>query len=422
MKALVVERKITKFVAARLASAFGAGRGAGLGPLRLGEVETPRDLGPNWFGVTPVLSGICGSDLATVDGRSSHYFEDIVSFPFVLGHEMVGRLTTDAIAADGSPLAKGDRVVVQPVLGCAARGLTLCDACEQGEVGRCQHLSHGHLRPGLQTGFCADTGGGWSDGPIQVHASQLFAVPDELSDDDAVTVEPMACALHAALSCHITASDTVAVIGAGTLGLGVIGAIKFLSDSGRMEKPKHLVVGARYAIQRAYATALGADEVVNAGHLSRAVRLSTRSLVVGPSTGSTGQLTGGASIVIDCVGSDASLSEALEIAAPGGRIVVVGMPGKVSVDLAPLWHREVAMVGAYAYGMEEIQGQRVRTFDLALEMAAELKTGRLVSAHYPLERFEEALAHAGAAGPRGAIKIVFDSGSKRASDSKGGPR
>ena len=415
MKALLVERKLTKFVAARIASSFGSGRGAGVGPVRLADVDAPRSLGQDWYPVTPLLSGICGSDLATVDGRSSHYFEDIVSFPFVLGHEIVGLLAADAVAADGTKLSKGTRVVLQPVLGCAARNLPLCDACAQGHVGRCQHLSHGHLRPGLQTGFCADTGGGWSEGPLFAHQSQIFAVPDALSDEDAVTIEPMACAVHAALSAGVTESDTVAVLGAGTLGLGVVAALRYLSETNAMARPQRLIVGARYAFQRAMATAFGADDVVPSEQLARAVRARTRSGVVGPSSGQTGQLVGGADIVIDCVGSEQSLREALSIAAPGGRIVVVGMPGKVSLDLAPLWHREVSMVGAYAYGMEQLSTGPVRTFDLAIQFVGAARTGRLVSAHYPLDRFEEALAHAGTAGPRGAIKIVFDSGPRRTS-------
>jgi threonine dehydrogenase-like Zn-dependent dehydrogenase len=415
MKALIVERKLTKFVAARLASAFGSGRGAGLGPLRLSDVEAPKVAQDGWSTLRPILSGICGSDLATVDGRSSAYFEDIVSFPFVLGHEMVGTLLAEATAADGSTLAKGQRVVVQPVLGCAARDLELCDACTVGEVGRCQHLGEGHLHAGLQTGFCADTGGGWSEGPVAVHSSQLYAVPDALSDDDAVTIEPMACALHAALRGQLRGTDSVAVIGAGTLGLGVIAAISFLASSGRTPRPKHLLVGARYPVQRRFATELGADEVVSPEQLSRAVRAATRSMVTGPPSGRSGQLTGGADVVFDCVGSTESLTEALALATPGGRIVVVGMPGKVGVDLAALWHREVALVGAYAYGAEELPEGRVATFELAIEMVGQLSTGRLVSAHYPLDRFEEALAHAGAAGRRGAVKIVFDSGPRRAS-------
>jgi NADPH:quinone reductase-like Zn-dependent oxidoreductase len=88
----------------------------------------------------------------------------------------------------------------------------------------------------------------------------------------------------------------------------------------------------------------------------------------------------------------------------------VGMPGKVSVDLAPLWHRELTLVGAYAYGMESPPGapEPHRTFELAITLVASAQLGSLVSAAYPLERYEEAIAHAGAAGRRGAVKVVFD--------------
>ena len=414
MRALRIERKLTRFAAARLASAFGAGRGAQVGPLRLVEVAPPDAPAHDWFAVAPVLSGICGSDLASVDGRSSLYFEDIVSFPFILGHEIVGTMACDGTAADGSAVATGQRVVIQPVLGCAARGLELCDACRSGDVGRCGCLSHGHLTPGLQTGFCRDTGGGWSDGHLVAHASQIFPIPDTLSDEDAVTVEPMACAIHAALRAKAGADDTVAIIGAGTLGLGVLAALRFLADTDRTQRPSQVLIGARYPIQRQMATQLGADHVVDPRHLDRAVRSVTASLIVGRPTGRSGVLSGGADVTIDCVGSAESIAEALRITRPGGRVVLVGMPAKASLDLAPLWHREIELVGAYAYGTETVDSESEVTFALAIEMAGALQTGQLVSAAYSLDRFEEALAHAGAAGPRGAIKIVFDVRPKRA--------
>ena len=420
MKALIIERKVSRFAAARLVSSFGSGRGAALGPLRLFDTPAPKDLGPGWFSVTPVLAGICGSDLATVDGRSSHYFEHLVSFPFVPGHEVLGVMNEAGFDAFGDPLLEGDRVVLQPVLGCAARGIQLCDACREGDVGRCQFLNVGHIRAGLQTGYCADTGGGWSEGPLRAHQSQLYKVPDALSDDDAVTIEPMACALHGALRAHHSGYSTVAVLGAGTLGLGVVAAFAFLAATGRSPRPSRLIVGARYPSQRAVAKHLGADEAVPTDQLARSVRMATRSMISGKSNGKMGPLTGGADIVIDCVGSAESLKESLEIVAPGGRIVMIGMPGKVNVDLAGLWQREVEIVGAYAYGVEHLDGVTVPTFSLAMEMVAHHHTGTLVSAHYPIDRFEEALAHAGAAGPRGAVKIVFDLGRKKATEKKEG--
>jgi GAF domain-containing protein len=86
----------------------------------------------------------------------------------------------------------------------------------------------------------------------------------------------------------------------------------------------------------------------------------------------------------------------------------MGMPGKVSLDLASLWHREVSLAGAYAYGTERSGGSVRRTFDIAMEVVAAARLGQLVTARYPIERFEEAVAHAGAAGRRGAVKIVFE--------------
>ena len=172
---LLFERSLPRFAAARVVSSFGSGRGAGVGPLRLVERDAPDVPAEGWAHVDPVLSGICGSDLATLDGRSSRYFEGIVSFPFVPGHEVVGTLADDAAGADGVPLAAGTRVVLQPVLGCAARGIKPpCPACQAGKVGNCGYLAFGHIRPGLQTGFCADTGGGWSStGPRRARQPAL---------------------------------------------------------------------------------------------------------------------------------------------------------------------------------------------------------------------------------------------------------
>lgn len=410
MTTLRMERSVPRFAAARLASSLGSGRGAGLGPLRLTDDQPPALPGAGWTRVDPLLSGICGSDLATVDGRSSRTFEPLVSFPFVPGHEIVGTLASPGHSAEGAELPAGTRVVIEPVLGCVARGIApLCASCAAGRTGRCEHTTLGHLLPGLQTGYCADTGGGWSTAGVVAHASQIHAVPQTLDDRDAVTVEPAACALHAACAAQLEGGEQVAVIGAGSVGLLVVAALRHLHGAGR-PGPGSLVVGARYPHQRAWALELGADVAVPAQHLPRVVRRTTRSLALGDAGAGAMQLTGGADTVVDCVGSPASLTTALDLVRPGGRVVMTGMPGRMTVDLAPLWRREVQLVGAYAYGTEVLgtQQQPVRTFQLALEMAGAVRTGRLVSAVYPLERFEEALAHAGSAGRRSAVKVAFD--------------
>lgn len=394
MKALVVERDLARFGAARLASGLGAGPGIRQGPLRLRDDVDPPDLpSPEWVRLATRLSGICGSDLATVQGRSSRWFEPIVSFPFVPGHEVV---------ADDPD---GRRVVVEPVLGCVARGVTpVCPACAEGRLGNCGLLDHGTCDAGLQTGYCCDTGGGWSE-QFVAHPSQLHLVPDELDDRDAVLVEPAACAIHGALRAGVEPDETAAVVGAGTLGAVAVAALA------RWTPPRHLLVAARHPHQREVVRDLAGSrvpvDVCAPDALDRTVRRHTQSQAIGVPGAPYGRLTGGADVTIDCVGSAESISQTLAVTRPGGRVILVGMPGVETLDLTPLWQREISVVGAYAYGTETVGGQRVRTFDLAFELVAASRLGRLVSATYPLERHRDALDHADTAGRRGATKIAF---------------
>lgn len=400
MKALIVERALHRFAAARLGAAVGGtGASLGLGPLRLVDTDAPALPGATWHRIRPRLAGICGSDLHTVDGQSSRYFEAIVSFPFVLGHEIV------ADVLDG-PLA-GRRAVVEPVLGCAVRGIDPpCRACAEGRKGACERIAFGEIAPGLQTGFCVDTGGGWSE-ELVAHESQLHAVPEDMSDEDAVLIEPTACALHAVIAADVVPGETVVVLGAGTIGLAAIAAARAHT------LPAALIAVAKHPVQREFAAALGADAIVKPSELARAVRRATGTLALEDRSGHIARLAGGADVVLDCVGTSSSLSEALSVVRPGGRVVLAGMPATVKVDLAPLWQREITLLGAYAYGREPLgtdaDGDPGRsTFALAMELVTRASLGRLVSARYALEHFEEALRHAGGAGRRGAVKIVFD--------------
>jgi threonine dehydrogenase-like Zn-dependent dehydrogenase len=388
MKALQVERSVVRFVAARATSGWRAGSGSRTGPLRLVDIDPPSPIGADWQVVRPRLSGICGSDLATIEGRSSRWFEPIVSFPFVPGHEVVGD------AADGR------RVVVEPVLHCHIRGIEPpCPACAAGRTNHCERLVGGHLQPGLQTGFCADTGGGWSLALV-AHPRQLHEVPDEWSDEAAVLIEPTACAVHGALSAPAEAGrdeSLAVVIGAGTLGLATIAALRRL----RPDFTSLLAV-AKHPEQRRLAIELGSTTVVEPRELRRGVRRATRSWIL-----DNGQLTAGAPVVFDCVGTAGSIADALAVTAPGGTIVLLGMPGHVGVDLTGLWQREVRLMGAYAYGAEPAAGGR-HSFDLAMEVVDASGLERLVSATYPLDRFAEAIQHAATAGRRGAVKVAFD--------------
>jgi threonine dehydrogenase-like Zn-dependent dehydrogenase len=394
VKALKVSRKPTKFIAARLASALSTATAARLGPLDLVTEEAPLlPDAPGWHRLKPRLAGICGSDLALVEGHASTYFDDWVSFPFVPGHEVVA--DTD----------DGRRVVLEPVLGHAARGIDLpFEGAAPGDGDDYGHLVGGHLKPGIQTGFCSSTGGGWSSDFI-AHESQLHEIPDVMTDEMAVVVEPAAGGIHAALACwpavraarERSEQPVVAVLGAGTMGLCAIAGLREYLPEVR------IIVGARYPHQQALARSLGADSAVSPDELARAVRREVGCHVVGD------YLSGGAHATIDAVGNSQSIAASLRFTRPRGRIVLLGMPAQVSVDLTGLWHRETVIAGAYTYGTETLpDGSRRRTFDLAIDMAQSRKLDRLVSATYGLESYSDALAHAANSGRRGAVKIAFD--------------
>ena len=292
VKALQFSRSEARYVAAAVASRIRPGSAAARSPLTLVETE-PKELpGAGWHRIRTSLAGICGSDLATVEGRSARYFDPWVSFPFVLGHEVVGLDENDR------------RVVIEPVLGHRARGFDPpWDGAAPGDGNDYRHLVCGHLDAGIQIGYCASTGGGWSS-EFVAHESQIRAVPDALSDEQAVMIEPTAVGVHGALRAKVANGDSVAVIGAGTMGLVTIAALRQFTGAG------DILVGAKYPEQKALARSLGATIVVDPGELTRAVRRASSSFAIGD------DLSGGADVTIDAVGSAATIDQAIGITRP----------------------------------------------------------------------------------------------------------
>lgn len=389
MKALQIRRSASKFGMARIASAVAPATAARIGPLEYRTVDDPECPGEGWQRVHTRLAGICGSDLSLVEGHASLYFEDYVSFPFVPGHEVVGELDD------------GTRVVIEPVLGHEARGFRPpFDGAAPGDGDDYAHLVTGHLEPGIQTGFCCSTGGGWAPW-FWAHESQLHRLDDDVPDERAVLIEPIAGGVHAALlawpAVERVTDPIVAVLGAGTMGLAAIAGLR------RYVPGVRIVVGARYPHQMALAKAIGADVVVRGSDLAKAVRREAGCHMIGDT------LSSGADVTIDAVGSSDSIADCLRITRPRGRVVLLGMPAEVKLDLTGLWHRETELKGAYTYGTEQMpDGTTARTFDLAIDTANHYEAERLLSATYRLDDHVDAIAHAAAAGRLGAIKIAFD--------------
>ncbi len=401
MLALEMFRSLPRHVAAKAVGGRIPGVLSGpVAPLRLVTLDEPVVNQPGWARLQTRLSGICGSDLGALSGRTSLYFSALVSLPLVPGHEAVAELLDDC-----EDLPAGTRVVIDPILQCAARGVEPCDACRAGQTNRCDRITVGHIRPGLQTGFCADTGGGWGE-QFAAHRSQLRVVPDELSDEQAVLIEPIACAVHTALRAQVRRGDHVLVSGAGSVGLFTTLAMRRLTDAGQ------ITVVAKHAQQRELARLLGATDVVAPGEVLRGVRRSTRAFHVKPQFHRS-YLLGGVDVAVDAVGSRDSLETALHSTKAGGRVVLSGMPG--GADLSAAWFRELEVVGSYASAAKEPRADGRGAFDIATELAGDTVMHGIAAAvvSYPLHRWREALDHAHSAGRLGTVKVAFDPRSNR---------
>jgi threonine dehydrogenase-like Zn-dependent dehydrogenase len=375
--------------------------------LRLRDVEPPRLPNARWARVRPVLSGVCGSDLASIAAEGSPFFAPLTSFPFTFGHEVVG--IVEEIGPDVRAVNVGDRVVVEPALHCGVRGIDPpCAACGAGQYGNCVNVTKGDVSAGVQTGYCRDTGGGWS-GSLVAHEVQLHKVPDRMPDDAAVMVEPFSCALHGVLRAlgtqySVLSTQTALVLGCGTMGLLTVAALR------AVEAPCRIVALAKHPHQQELARQLGAHEILPAGRgqddaLSRRTGATIHQAEIGRPT-----VLGGFDLVFDCVGSPRSLDDALRFTRARGRTILVGMPAiPKTVDWTTIWFKELNVMGVYAYGVEEFRSERVRTFELALRFLHNGTVGLrpLVTHRFALTDYKRAIATALATGPSRSVKTVF---------------
>ncbi len=373
-----------------------------LSNLRYREAPEPPLPDENWARIKVRYGGICASDMDTILLHNSPALSAFVSFPFTLGHENMG-----AIAELGSQVKgfrEGERVVVDPTLGCQVRGfIDLCPACQRGDTGLCERFTEGEIAPGLLTGLCPDTGGSWSP-YLVAHASQLFRVPPEVNDENGLMVEPFSVALHAVLGNYPQDEETVLIIGAGVIGICVVAALRSLGSKARV------IVLAKHPFQEEVIKRYGADKVIHLRRdyyqeLAPLLGATLRRPLLGKPV-----VIGGADIVYDCVGSGTSLDDGLRFTRSVGKMVLVGTAGiPKGVDWTPIWLNEIDVRGSYIYGTESYGGERIRTFQLALNLMAEGKAdlASLVTHRFQLADYKRALAAVANKGKSKVVKAVF---------------
>ena len=284
------------------------------------------------------------------------------------------------------------------------RGLPPCRSCQGGEPGLCTQTAEGNLAPGMLIGFCRDLPGGWSEELI-AHRSQVCAVPDALSDETAVLVEPFSVAVHAVLKAPPDPDSRVLIVGSGSIGLLVLAALRLLGHG------SHVTVLARHPVQEAMAQKLGADLVLRGTAAGDAAVQVTGAKKYRPIKGKP-VYTGGFDWVFDCVGSARSVDESLRVAGPHGRVVLVGCAGELPhLDLSFVWARELQITGCYVYGKEATVEGAPHTFDVVMGLLAKRPDhplSEIVTHQIPLAGWREAMSVSLQRGQHGAIKVVLD--------------
>lgn len=355
-------------------------------PLSLVEVPPPALPDDAWVRLRPRLSGICGSDLALLGLKVSMFVAPYQDLPGTLGHEIV------------ADIEDGGRVVVDTVLGCEARGVDPCPSCRRFQPQVCRRFGEGM---GWLIGFAASVGGGWSE-ELVAPRRNVFPVPEDVSDESAVLLEPAACMLHAALLRPVR--PPVLIVGAGPMGLLGIAVLRALHPG------LEVVALAKHEHQARAAEGAGAVAVEVGGrgeHFEELAALAGARLS-GPSREHP-TVRGGFPTVFECVGSPEAIDLSFRMAEERGTVILAGVSGYAEgLDLAPTWAKELEVVGSFVYGYEVAEGRTVRTLEYLIQLLAEgrLRIGDWVTHVFPLEEYREALEVARSKAS-GALRVAF---------------
>lgn len=313
--------------------------------LEIQERPAP-ECGPNDVVVRVKACAICGSDVHGFDGSSGRRIP-----PIIMGHEAAGEVAETGKAVTRFKL--GDRVTFNSTIYCRR-----CPFCRAGQVNLCDNRvvlgvsCEDYRREGAFAEY------------IAVPEHIIYPIPDELSFEHASLVEPVSVALHAVSRASIRLNASAVVIGAGTIGLLAIQALR-LSGCGRVVAVDINDGRLRLAQQ------LGATHTMDAAH-EPAVEVLL-SITEGK----------GADIVLEAVGADDTVGTSIACVRKGGTVILAGnVTPNVIFPLQAAVTREITVLGSCAIAGE---------YPAAIDMLSrdEIIVDPLISAKAPLEEGPE---------------------------------
>jgi len=312
------------------------------GKIEFHDVPIP-EIGPTQALVKVIRIGICGSDIHVYHGEHPY-----TSYPVVQGHEMSGEIVKLGESVSG--LNVGDRVTVQPQLVCGK-----CLSCRSGNYNICDNLRVlGFQAPGTAVEYFA------------VDADKILRLPDDMSFELGALVEPLAVAVHALGRVKQGDARKILVLGAGPIG-------NLVAQAAEAYGANEVMITDLSEYRLGVAKECGVDHVLNPKNEN----------ILDKMNGCFG--TDRADLILECVGAQCTIEQAIQYARKGTDIVVVGVFGKkVTVDLGLVQDRELRLIGTLMYKRED--------FIKAIEL---LKSGKvdprpLLSIHFPFHDYQKA--------------------------------
>lgn len=330
------------------------------GDMRLEQIPVP-EIGGHEVLIAVKRVGICGTD--------PHIFRGTfpVPYPLVQGHEFSGEVV--AIGHAVTTVKIGDRVTADINMSCGK-----CFYCRMGQKLFCESIK--------QIGVHTD--GAFAQ-YMKAPEANIYKIPEEMTWEEAAYIEPLACAIRGQDRANITMGSTVAIIGAGPMGL-VHAQLSKMNGAGKV------IISEMNAVRLAKARELGVDHVINAAEEDPVQ--AVRDLTEGR----------GADFVIEAVGAIPTYNQAFQMVRKGGTLVTYGAaPATATMEIKPfeIYSKELTIVGSYA-----------GTYDtwvkaLALVSGKRFKPADIITKTIPLTQVVEGLHEA--MSNKNTIKIMVDS-------------